>query len=146
MLGVSAGAHLALLQAYKYPAPKIRAVVDYFGPTDLLTMYNNPWHPLVPLALQMVTGTTPQLNKELFVASSPISFVNAQTPPTLILHGGKDEVVNASQSKALAEKLKAAGVKHQLEIYPAERHGRWYGRSLTSSFDHIEKFLKENVQ
>jgi acetyl esterase/lipase len=145
LLGVSAGGHLALLQAYKYATPKIQAVVDYFGPTDLVTMYNNPWHPLVPLALQMITGTSPQQNKELFKSSSPIEFVSKQSPPTLILHGGKDEIVDVSQSKLLADQLKKAGVKYQLEIYPSERHGRWYGRTLTSSFDQIENFLKQHV-
>ncbi|HYO21559.1 MAG TPA: alpha/beta hydrolase [Flavisolibacter sp.] len=145
LLGVSAGAHLSLLQAYKHSSPKIQAVIDYFGPTDLVTMYNKPWHPLVPLALQMITGSTPQQNEDLFTSSSPVEFITPQSPPTLILHGGKDEIVDVSQSRALAAKLKAAGVKHQLEIYPSERHGRWYGKALTSSFDHIEKFLKAHV-
>jgi len=146
LIGVSAGAHLSLLQAYKYSSPKIQAVVDYFGPADLISMYNKPWHPLVPLALQMVTGTTPQQNGQLFTSSSPVEFITPQSPPTLILHGGKDEIVNVSQSKTLAQKLTAAGVKNQLEIYPSERHGRWYGKSLISSFDLIENFLKQNVQ
>lgn len=66
LLGVSAGAHLALLQAYKYGSPKVQAVVDYFGPTDLIAMYKSPWHPLVPLALQMITGTTPDASPKLF--------------------------------------------------------------------------------
>ena len=144
LLGVSAGGHLALLQAYKNASPKIQAVIDYFGPTDLLTMYNNPWHPLVPMALQMITGTSPQLNPNLYFSSSPIQYISPQAPPTLILHGGKDEIVDVSQSKLLAEKLKAAGVPHQLKIYPSERHGRWYGKTLTSSFNHIEAFLKQH--
>ncbi|HEV7620406.1 MAG TPA: alpha/beta hydrolase, partial [Flavisolibacter sp.] len=55
LLGASAGAHLALLQAYKYNDPKISAVVDFFGPSDLISMYTHPWHPLVKYALQMVT-------------------------------------------------------------------------------------------
>lgn len=145
LLGVSAGAHLALLQAYKYASPQVQAVIDYFGPTDLVSMYSHPWHPLVPLALQMITGTTPMQNPNLFTTSSPIEFVSSQSPPTLILHGGKDEVVDVSQSEALAQKLKAAGVPHRFTVYPAERHGRWYGKSLTDSFDQIESFLKEHV-
>ncbi len=40
MLGVSAGAHLALLQSYKNASPKIKAVVDFFGPNDMTDMYN----------------------------------------------------------------------------------------------------------
>lgn len=135
LLGFSAGAHLALLQAYKYATPKIKAVVDYFGPTDLVAMYHNPWHPLVPLALQMITGVSPETDKTIFEQSSPARFVTTQSPPTLILHGGKDVIVNVSQSKLLAEKLKEAGVSHELHIYPPEGHGRWYGNALVSSFD-----------
>lgn len=146
LLGVSAGAHLALLQAYKHSSPKIQAVIDYFGPTDLIAMYQKPWHPLVPLALQMITGTTPDAARDLFQTSSPINYVTPQSPPTLLLHGGRDQVVDVSQSKALAQKLEAAGVQHRLEIYPHERHGRWYGNTLTASFDRIERFLKENVR
>lgn len=146
MLGVSAGAHLALLQAYKHPSPKINAVVDWFGPTDLIAMYNQPWNPLVPLALQMVTGTTPKANEELFRSSSPVTYVTANTPPTLLLHGGQDQVVNVSQSTALAATLAAAGVAHELKVYPAERHGRWYGEALTSCVNRIETFLNEHVK
>jgi acetyl esterase/lipase len=146
LLGVSAGAHLALLQAYKYPSPKIGAVVDYFGPTDLMSMYQKPWSPLVPLALQMITGATPDTNRQLFESASPVNFISPASPPTLILHGGKDQVVDVSQSQALSKKLEAAGVKHQMKIFPAERHGRWYGNALSSSFDLIENFLRQNLR
>jgi acetyl esterase/lipase len=146
VLGFSAGAHLALLQAYKYESPAIKAVVNYFGPTDLIAMYNKPWHPLVPMALQMITGTSPEKDRLLFEQSSPVYFVNAGSPPTLTLHGAKDMVVNVSQSKLLAEKLEANGVKHELHIYPSEGHGRWYGTSQVSAFDKIERFLRETMQ
>ena len=43
LIGASAGAHLALLQGYKYSFPvKPKAIIDFFGPTDLIEMYNNP--------------------------------------------------------------------------------------------------------
>lgn len=145
LLGFSAGAHLALLQAYKYSSLKIKTVVDYFGPTDLVAMYQKPWHPLVPLALQMITGTSPNANKTIFEQSSPAHFVSKNSPPTLILHGGKDVVVNVLQSKLLAEKLKAVGVKYELHVYPKEGHGRWFGEALVSSFDLIEDFVKKNA-
>ncbi len=145
LLGFSAGAHLALLQAYKYKSPKIKAVVDYFGPTDLVAMYNKPWHPLVPLALQMITGKSPGQDKAIFEASSPAYFVDRQTPPTLLLHGAKDVVVDVSQSKLLAEKLRNFDVRHELHIYPHAAHGRWFGETLVSSFDKIENFLKTHM-
>jgi acetyl esterase/lipase len=143
LLGFSAGAHLALLQAYKYHSPRIQAVIDYFGPTDLVAMYQKPWHPLVPVALQMITGQSPEAGRGIFESSSPANFVTKQSPPTLIFHGEKDVVVNVSQSKLLAQQLESIGVPHELYIYPSEGHGRWYGQALVSSFDRIENFLEQ---
>src|SRR6266542_5192595 len=60
LLGVSAGGHLALLQGYKYNHPKVAAIIDFFGPTDLVTMFQIPWNLYVLFVLQMITGTTPK--------------------------------------------------------------------------------------
>lgn len=144
LLGVSAGGHLALLQGYKYSSPKIAAIVDFFGPTDLLAMYQKPWHPLVPYALQMITGTTPKHNSVIYEESSPINYVSSRSAPTLILHGGSDNIVNVSQSKSLKTRLDKAGVKNELIIYPGKSHG-WYGQTLSNSFDRIEEFLQACV-
>ncbi|MCW3074706.1 MAG: hypothetical protein JWP69_1775 [Flaviaesturariibacter sp.] len=144
LLGASAGAHLALLQAYKYNTPKVAAVIDFFGPTDLTAMYQKPWHPLVPIALQMITGTTPAANASIYKESSPVSFITPQVPPTLIFHGAKDNVVDISQSRLLHQHLEKAGVINELIIYPSERHG-WYGNTLNSSFDKMESFLKKTL-
>ena len=144
LLGASAGAHLALLQAYKYNSPKVKAVIDFFGPVDLVTMYNDPWHQLVPYALQMITGGTPETNNSIYHNSSPVNFISSQSAPTLIFHGGNDNVVDISQSRLLKNKLTSAGIKHEMVVYPKERHG-WYGHSLTNSFDRIEEFLFKTV-
>lgn len=144
LLGASAGGHLALLQAYKYSDPKVKAVIDFFGPTDLVTMYLKPWHPLVPYVLQMITGTTPAANEKLYKESSPINYVSTQSPPTLIFYGGYDNIVDISQSKALKNRLEKVGIEHDFVIYPNQRHG-WYGTTLSNSFDKIESFLKTIV-
>jgi acetyl esterase/lipase len=145
LLGASAGAHLALLQAYKYKDVKIKAVIDFFGPTDLITMYNKPWHSLIPYLLHMLTGTTPSADPEVYKKASPAYYVSSETPPTLILQGGKDQIVHPSQSRLLKEKLQKAGVEHELVIYASQRHG-WQGPVLSNSFDRIEKFLTANVK
>lgn len=145
LLGASAGGHLACLQAYKYSSPvKIRAVVDFFGPTQLTDMYNNPPNPLIPVILAQVTGGTPATHATLYQQSSPMSFVSAQSPPTIILHGGTDIVVAPSQSVMLNNQLQAAGVASQYVFYPAEAHG-WTGANLTDSFDKIAVFLQTHV-
>ena len=143
LLGVSAGGHLALLQGYKYNNPKVAAIIDFFGPTDLVAMFQKPWNPYVPFVLQMITGTTPKQNASLYKQSSPINYVSSQVAPTLILHGSNDKIVNISQSKALKDKLDKAGVKNELVIYQGKSHG-WYGETLSNSFDRIERFLESS--
>lgn len=145
LLGFSAGAHLAMLQAYKYSTPEVKAVVNFFGPTDLMVMYKNPWHSLIPTLLQMLTGTTPAANAAVYQQSSPAHFVNNQSAPTIIFQGGKDNIVDPSQSYHLQKKLEKAGVPHELVLYPNERHG-WYGTNLSNSFDRIQEFLSTHVK
>lgn len=145
LLGASAGGHLALLQAYKYETPvKIKVVIDFFGPTDLIGMYNASPNPLIKPLLESVTGGTPSTHNEIYLQSSPINFISAQTPPTLILQGGMDPLVNTSQSIILRDQLQQANVLHQYVFYPMEGHG-WTGANLTDSFEKIEAFLKTNM-
>ncbi len=146
MLGASAGAHLCLLQAYKYSMPlKIKAVVDFFGPTDITELYNNPASIFVPAsAVAAIVGATPTSNPTLYQQSSPINFVTAQSPPTIILQGGADVLVSPSQSSTLNTKLQTMGVVHQYVFYPSENHG-WSGANLSDSFDKIQAFLMANV-
>jgi acetyl esterase/lipase len=145
LIGASAGAHLALLQGYKYSTPiKPKAIIDFFGPTDLVALYNNPPNPLVQPQLLTVTGGTPTTNSTLYTQSSPINFVSSQSPPTMILHGGVDIVVSPSQSVLLSTKLITAGVTQQYVFYPTENHG-WVGANLSDSFNKIQAFLAANV-
>jgi acetyl esterase/lipase len=146
MAGVSAGAHLALLQAYKYPSPvKIKAVVDMFGPSDMVAMYNDPAPLSPPAGIAILMNGTPTTNLALYQYSSPLLFVTTTTPPTIILHGGADPMVKPAQAIALRDKLTLNGVANQYIFYPTEGHG-WYGANLADSFNKIQDFLALYVQ
>lgn len=145
--GQSAGGHLALLHAYKYTSPvKIKAVIDFFGPSDMVDLYNNPG--LVPSAtVALIVGATPTTNPTLYQQSSPINFVTTQCSPTIILQGGADPLVNATtQSLALKNKLVTAGVVNQYVFYPTGGHGDWNAVTFTDAFNNIQTFLAANVQ
>ncbi len=145
--GQSAGAHLALLHAYKYTTPvKIKAVIDFFGPSDMVELYNNPG--LVPAAtVALIVGATPTGNPTLYQQSSPTNFVTAQCSPTIILQGGADLLVNATtQSLALKNKLVTAGVVNQYVFYTTGGHGDWNAATYTDAFNNIQTFLAANVQ
>lgn len=103
-LGASAGAHLAMLQSYKYSMPiKAQAVISFFGPSDLTGLYNSS--PVAALLLFNVTGTTPILNPGIYQQSGPVNFITAQSPPTLLLQGGADPIVPPVQSTLVRDKL-----------------------------------------
>lgn len=145
LMGASAGAHLALLQAYKHaPAVRPSAIISFFGPTDLRRLYNHPGLPAVPYLLTGITGTTPQQDPETYKASSPIHFVTAQAPPTHLLHGEADHLVPPDQARLLRDTLKAAGVPHDLVFYAGAGHG-WRGKQLEDSFNRIKAFLEKHV-
>lgn len=146
LIGASAGAQLALLEAYKNNGSrKIKAVIDLFGPADLTDLYKN--HPIPAQARPVLVnflGTTPSDKADVYTEASPINFVNAQTVPTLIFHGSDDIVVPVVQSNALKAKLEANNVKVEMTVYTGEGHG-WYGNNLRDTYDKAVQFIKENV-
>ena len=150
LMGASAGAHLAMLQAYKYNTPvKAKAVVSFFGPSDLTDMYNNPvaGNPLFSLVLAGAVGVTPAQDPALYINSSPVSFINSSSAmPTILLHGGMDPLVSPSQSAAVQTKLNAAGMINQYVSYPAGGHGDWDAATYTDAFNKIQLFLETNVE
>ncbi|HEU4472238.1 MAG TPA: alpha/beta hydrolase [Flavisolibacter sp.] len=145
LLGASAGAHLAMLQAYKNQNPKIRAVVNFFGAADMTMLYNDAG-PNDQLGIQILVGGTPTTNAAAYLASSPLNFVTAQSPPTIVLHGTADDVVNINQSEALRDKLQSLGVKHEFHPFANQIHDTWPAPVMNEAFDKIEAFVKANVQ
>jgi acetyl esterase/lipase len=146
MLGASAGAHLALLQSYKYAdSVKVSAVISFFGPTDLNDMYKHPTNTQIPYWIQVLLGGSPEQNSKMYNASSPVNFVDQKSAPTLIFQGARDPLVSPSQANLLKEKLDAAGVPNQVVIYQNEGHG-WIGSTLTDSFQKISQFLSTYVK
>ena len=147
LIGASAGAHLALLEAYKNNSlGKIKAIVDLFGPTDLTDLYNNhPFPEIVKPILINFLGTTPDTNPTLYFQASPINYVTAQSVPTKIFHGSDDIVVPIGQSYTLKSKLEANNVKVEMTVYTGEGHG-WVGNNLTDTYNQSVQFIKENVR
>jgi acetyl esterase/lipase len=146
LLGASSGAHLATLQAYKYATPKVSAVVDFFGPVDMVDLYNSTTIPFNRSLIEALMSGTPTTNPLLYQQSSPLNFVTAQSPPTIILHGDKDEIVPVAQSIALRDKLQSLGVTNQLFIYPNLGHDIWPDPIMTDAFNKTEAFIRSNVK
>ena len=144
VLGASAGAHLAMLHSYKNdPDKHVKVVVDLFGPTDLVAAWNEGF--LQQFALTVVTGKTYAQDPAIYTQSSPVSFITAQSPPTIAFHGGMDIVVNPAQTNLLIAKLNSMGVPNQFVFYPNEGHGFSQANNIdaiTKTLIFISKYVK----
>ena len=147
IIGRSSGAHLALLAAYHLGGNRIRGVVGYYPPTDMVWSWNHPMNPRVldtPKVLGDFLGGTLQDQEERYRQASPIEHVSANCPPTLLIHGLTDELVCAQQSRRLEEALRTASVPHFALLLPWATHGceaNLPGPSGQLSTYAIERFL-----
>jgi len=110
LVGRSAGAHLAMLAAYAPDAPHIRGVINYYGPVDLVEGYRSPPRP-DPLDVRDIEekflGAPPDSMMERYRAASPITLVTRRLPPTLLIYGGRDHIVEPRFGTLLAQRLQA---------------------------------------
>lgn len=112
LLGRSAGAHLAMMAAYDSTMIPVRAVVSFYGPVDLVESYLHPPSP-DPLHVrdveQKFIGTTLEQGLDKYKQASPINMVRAGLPPTLLIYGARDNIVERRFGEMMHEKLRAAG-------------------------------------
>jgi acetyl esterase/lipase len=125
LLGRSAGGQLALLAAYTANEPAIKGVISVYGPTDLRFGYDHP-APKGLLdtrnVLEAYLGGSPAKADDAYFAASPINFVTAGSPPTLLIHGLHDRHVSPEESARLESKLEKASVKHLFLRLPWATH------------------------
>lgn len=141
LFGASAGAHLALMQGYQYNTNnRIKVIVDLFGPTDLIDLYNNPSNPTYPTLLAMFLSGTPATNNAMYRSASPIFSITPQAPPTIIFHGTSDNVVPIAQSNSLNSALAVANVAKQYVTYAGEGHG-WTGANMLDTYTKTVAFI-----
>lgn len=165
VFGTSAGGHIAAvlgtsggvasLEGVALGNPqessRVRAVVDLYGPTDLLRIEEQKL-PCIPLngnasfmPPSLLMGCPIQQCKEWTRTASPMSYVTSDDPPFLIMHGMADCLVPYQQSVMLGDALQLAGVPSTLVLLPNGEHGG-------SAFDQsqyvqmIDAFLDANLK
>jgi acetyl esterase/lipase len=151
LCGRSAGGQLALLAAYQPGPVPIRAVISFYGPTDLAAAYADLPSPDpmdVRSVLERYLGGPPSGVPEQYRAASPVSYVRAGLPPTLLIQGGRDHLVKAVFAHELYGKLTAAGSQAEVLELPWAEHAfdaMPFGIGGRLALRYIEQFLALNL-
>jgi acetyl esterase/lipase len=132
VMGFSAGGHLASLaglsnnnkiKSFYMPGTSelfgFKAVVDFYGPAELI-LFPGADDEQSPEAL--LIGAAPLTRPDLARAASPVTYVDENAPPFLIIHGEKDELVSTKHSRLLSSWLSVAGVENEVIIVKDAPH------------------------
>lgn len=135
LIGFSAGGHLASLLALSnnnnvaefYPAKKkttfqVKAVIDFYGPSDFLSMTAGGDPNMKGDPISTLLGNSPLKRPDVSKLASPCTYVDKNDPPFFIVHGEKDESVPYQQSVLLQSYLDIAHVKNELTIVKGAPH------------------------
>ena len=159
--GGSAGGHLALTTAmipesagfenqcasvddpgwsgpWKSPRPKVAAVINWFGITDVGDMLQGASN-FRSYAISWL-GSLPN-REELAKRLSPLTYVRPDLPPILTIHGDADKLVPYSHGVRLHQALAKAGVRNQLLTIPGGGHGDFTAEQELKAYEAIKAFL-----
>ena len=157
--GGSAGGHLSLMLGLDSDTGKnderdavmqvdnsVAAVVAYFPPVAFREEESLPVGIVNNVAEEELLSRFPALDydPELVPTVSPILFVAANDPPTLLIHGDEDPLVDVTHSYAIKEKFEKEGVESELIVIPGGKHG--FGgedaaRANKARLEWFQKFL-----
>ncbi|MEN2741441.1 alpha/beta hydrolase [Microbacterium sp. X-17] len=145
--GDSSGGWAALMAALTEPeggdaaSPRenpVSAAAAFYPPTDFATMdsdlpANCVGPPKTDISACQADATSavsrllgcplPSCAAALVRAASPVTFIDRQDPPILLLHGQQDDTVGWQQSQRVFDAARAAGARAQLILLPHGEHG-----------------------
>lgn len=132
VMGFSAGGHLASLMGLSKnndvnpffmpgtsKAFNFKGVIDFYGPAELI-LFPGADNAKSPEGL--LIGAAPLARPDLAKAASPVTYVDKNDPPFLIIHGEKDALVSPRHSQLLSAWLSTQGVDNELIIVKDAPH------------------------
>lgn len=140
LLGQSAGGHLALLEAYTNPA--VHSVAAMYPPSDPAADYYSSRDKSAELDF---IGGPPSQYSERYKRLTPQLHISENTPPTLLVQGTLDDLVNYHETVELSDELSRNGVSQELILIPFTGHSfeNQRGSFSTQIATHaVTRFLK----
>ena len=128
--GYSAGAHLSMLYSFSREENSplsIEFTANLAGPADFrfeiwgrdLTVRIGEMLSGVDITEQMIENGEAE---KIFEKISPVSYISADTPPSIFAYGGRDKVVSAKNGESIRARLDAIGASYDYVFFPHSSH------------------------
>lgn len=150
--GESAGGHLAELMAYSTDeefndgtndkvSSSVQGVVAWYAPCDLRT--NDEWPEDEEIYQRLFAGVKGVCEERLRAKASPICYADRHNPPTLLMHGDADRLVDYGNSRMMYTRLKDAGNDAELVTVTGQGHGFFEGEEYYREiYQFLDRVLK----
>jgi acetyl esterase/lipase len=152
--GNSAGGHLSLMVAATANLPQfegdggnagvdtsVAACVAVYPPTSMMRRRSDA---AAGSAVDALMGAS--ASEADYAGANPLTYAGASFPPSMLVHGNKDELVPVSESFKMYEALSKAGAPAEIHVFSGQPHGfdaaPDYGREVASL---IDLFLRRHV-
>ena len=150
--GESAGGHLSLTtgmipesagldrQCPGIPLPKVAAIVDWYGITDVAELLDGVNRKPYAVAWLSSMADREAIAKRV----SPLTYAREGLPPIIMIQGDADPTVPYTQSLRLRDALTKANVTNELVTVPGGKHGGFTPPERTMIYTRIRAFLAKN--
>ena len=157
LYGVSSGGHIALMlsgvqndiESKSLPFTRLHApvcaTVSLAGPTDLSQKFPPYLQGIVDDLFSDADRKNAQAIAQDYLLASPITFIDAQDPPMLLIHGTKDLIVPFEQAQELISHCREKNAT--AELIPIEGGGHGGGgdaKDMANSVASLFKFLRQH--
>jgi acetyl esterase/lipase len=150
-IGASAGAHLVALLGtadeaagwdegeYADQSSRVQAVVPLSGIYDFTIKVPSG----IGTPIYYAFGTLAGKESPEMLAASPVTYIDADDPPFLIIHGTQDAVLPVEQAEIMHAQLTKAGVPSTLVIVENGDHGLnpSFGREVSHTWEDINQII-----
>ncbi|WP_066893301.1 alpha/beta hydrolase [Clostridium nigeriense] len=155
VLGISSGAHLALMASYSkdnefigdtdlsnYPS-KVNYIIDVFGPTDLSTLDTSSVEDEYKSEIETLINSPNIINNY-----SPINYISNSSPSTLIIHSKTDEIVPYKNATTLYDSLENKNLNPKLLTLNSGSHffNGYNSNEIIALIFEVLKFIEINKE
>ncbi len=160
--GASAGGHLVALmgttngnrkmegdvggEALRGVSSDVAAVVNYFGPADLVNMHIDAGRDEPGFMVEKFIGGGFADKRDVAVEASPVTWASENAAPMLQVHGTVDSIVPFRQSERMHQALVRAGADSTLRAVEGGDHGRGADFDGEVLIDEVADFFDRHLK